>query len=408
MSARITRKLEKTKHPGIYKRGTRYVVVYRDPAGQQRKRAATTMAEARAIKDSVRTDISRGEYVPQTKQTLADYYATWIVSYLGRTKRGIRENTRADYAKQMERHVLPVLGRRKLAEIGPADITALAVRLTGNGLSASSVRLAIAPLKALLAVAFEQELIRRNPAANVRVAQPATQEDAADRVKALTAPQLVAVLEEIPDRWRPFYAFLAQTGVRISEALELRWRDVDFAAGKVAIHRRLYNGRVAPPKSKFGRRTVRLSPELAKQLWTLQQAPDDLVFCSATGTYLDQSNLMSRVLKPAAVRAGVGRWVKGQNGSRAESWVGHHTFRHTCATLLFMSGWNAKQVQVWLGHHSPAFTLETYVHLLPDDLPDLPPGWGNARATQATETGRNDGEAVKAETASTLAVAIAV
>jgi hypothetical protein len=25
---------------------------------------------------------------------------------------------------------------------------------------------------------------------------------------------------------------------------------------------------------------------------------------------------------------------------------------------------------MWLGHHSPAFTLETYVHLLPDDLPE--------------------------------------
>jgi hypothetical protein len=34
-------------------------------------------------------------------------------------------------------------------------------------------------------------------------------------------------------------------------------------------------------------------------------------------------------------------------------------------------GLNAKQVQLWLGHHSPAFTLATYVHLLPDDLPEV-------------------------------------
>ena len=38
--------------------------------------------------------------------------------------------------------------------------------------------------------------------------------------------------------------------------------------------------------------------------------------------------------------------------------------------MLFRHGANAKQVQVWLGHHSPAFTLATYVHLLPDDAPD--------------------------------------
>ena len=38
--------------------------------------------------------------------------------------------------------------------------------------------------------------------------------------------------------------------------------------------------------------------------------------------------------------------------------------------MLFRRGLNAKQVQLWLGHHSAAFTLDTYVHLLPDDLPD--------------------------------------
>jgi hypothetical protein len=38
--------------------------------------------------------------------------------------------------------------------------------------------------------------------------------------------------------------------------------------------------------------------------------------------------------------------------------------------MLFRSGADAKQFQVWMGHHSPAFTLGTYVHLLPDDSPD--------------------------------------
>jgi hypothetical protein len=41
-----------------------------------------------------------------------------------------------------------------------------------------------------------------------------------------------------------------------------------------------------------------------------------------------------------------------------------------------------------LGHHSPAFTLATYVHLLPDDLPDPDARVGN-RETRPTENGRN-------------------
>jgi hypothetical protein len=84
-------------------------------------------------------------------------------------------------------------------------------------------------------------------------------------------------------------------------------------------------------------------------------------------------------LKPAARRAGV-------------PWAGFHTFRHTCATLLFRHGLNAKQVQTWLGHHSPAFTLSVYVHLLADDLPDARfldgLTGGNTGATDSTETGR--------------------
>jgi hypothetical protein len=65
---------------------------------------------------------------------------------------------------------------------------------------------------------------------------------------------------------------------------------------------------------------------------------------------------MKRVLKPAAVEAGVGEWV------------GFHTFRHTCATMLLRSGWNAPQAQRLLGHSDPGFTLRRYVHLLDDDL----------------------------------------
>ncbi len=44
--------------------------------------------------------------------------------------------------------------------------------------------------------------------------------------------------------------------------------------------------------------------------------------------------------------------------------VTFHTFRHTCASLLFDDGRNIKQVQEWLGHADPAFTLGTYVHLM--------------------------------------------
>ena len=78
---------------------------------------------------------------------------------------------------------------------------------------------------------------------------------------------------------------------------------------------------------------------------------------SRDGALPQPANLLRRTVKPAAVRAGV-------------PWASQNTLRHTCASMLFRAGWNAKQVQTMLGHHSPAFTLATYVHLIPEDLPE--------------------------------------
>ena len=81
----------------------------------------------------------------------------------------------------------------------------------------------------------------------------------------------------------------------------------------------------------------------------------DLVFPSLNGGALSYANLRHRVLVPTAQEAGV-------------PWATFHTFRHTTASMLFDEGRNAKQIQRWLGHHSAAFTLETYIHLLSDEL----------------------------------------
>lgn len=68
-------------------------------------------------------------------------------------------------------------------------------------------------------------------------------------------------------------------------------------------------------------------------------------------------------------RSSLSSQVSTQSG--AIPWATLHALRHTFATRCFRHGCNVKQVQVLLGHHSAAFTLETYVHLMPEDLPAL-------------------------------------
>jgi integrase len=190
-----------------------------------------------------------------------------------------------------------------------------------------------------------------------------------------------------------FFRFLADSGLRIGEAVALRWGDVDVDAGLVHVRRRLYRGRIDRTKTKYGRRKARISDDVAGKLRTLRagRADDELVFPNGVGRYLNPGNVMSRVLKPAAVKAGLGVWVIANGRKRAESWVGFHTFRHTCATALFESGWNVKQVQLQLAHHKPPFTLDTYIHLMPGDLPAHPRSMaGNRLATRPAENARNE------------------
>jgi integrase len=406
----VSAPLVKTATPGIYKRGSRYVVVFRDPYGKQRKRSARTLAEARDLKSTLTADVARGEYRAVCKVTFTEYALEWMEHYGGRTSRGIREQTLADYKERLRRYAIPFFGRMQLAAIEPRDIKRFASYVAETGLACyrcrgdderrvrcracdgsgkrpgrmapNSVRLAIAPVKALLATAFEEGVVRANPAAGVRlVVEQASGDGEEEHVKALSEDELRRLLAELPSGWRLFFEFLAHTGLRIGEAIALRWSDVDLIRGRVTVERRYYRGTFDRPKSKYGRRTVPLSRGMARELDArslLVEDVDALIFASAAGTVIDSSRLMGRVLKPAARRAGV-------------PWAGFHTFRHTCATTLFRRGLNPKQVQVWLGHHSPAFTLATYVHFIADDLPDASflddvTGSGNTMDTSPTET----------------------
>lgn len=379
-------------HRGFYRERGRVYFRIRDPRGRRRWLTAATIKEAERKKLAAELDVARGEYRERSRETFASYAASWIETYTGRTARGVSETTRDDYRRRLEQDAIPFFNQTRLSEIEPQDVKAYALALAKQGKAPNTVRLAVAPVRALLATALEEGVIRSNPVAGLRLAQrrPETVdgEEHQEQVKAMSEAELTRLLAQIAadaPEWTLFFRVLAWSGMRIGEAIELRWKDVDLGERIVHVRRRFYDGRVGPPKSKYGRRRLRLPADLAKALWTYRGAAGDteLVFVSLDGRRQDApptrgarispSNLMRRVLKPAAVEAGLGVWVPDPDDGRklrAESWVGFHTFRHSCATILFRRGWNAVQVQRWLGHHKPSFTLDTYVHLLDEDVPE--------------------------------------
>lgn len=364
-------KLEKTGTPGVFRRHAgecarkgrcecSYVVVWRH-RGQQRTSTHRTLAEAREAKGQ----IAAGDRIPASKIVFHDHALGWVAD------RDLSSRTRETYRRDLERHVFPVLGRYRLAEVESRDIRELARKLEAKGLKASSIRGILAPVKASLSTAVEDGLIRWNPAREVRV-RAGKDTPKAKQVRSMTRTELGDVLGEIPDGQRLFFELLAHSGLRISEATGLEWRHVEFGATpKLLIRQQDCRGRVDGLKTPNSIRDLPLSPALARRLWALRRGrgATERVFLTDTGAPVSDRNLANRVLIPATERAGLGRTVTDPKGKEVwKTWITFHVFRHTCASMLFEHGRNIEQVSRWLGHADAAFTLRTYVHLMDDGM----------------------------------------
>jgi integrase len=366
------RRLRKTKTPGVFKRlgadGSviGYVCVFRS-AGRQRKRSARTYEEAKRIKRESETDRDRGELQERTTISFLGYLEEWVERYRGQGRRGFRENTRDEYRRLIRIYARPYFsGRLKLTELTAYQLARFLDWLAdeqeqGKPLSDRTIANIAIPIRAALATAKREGLIRHNPAQGLALPQRERLEAEGEEIKVFSREQLSAILAMAPERHRPLFELLASCGLRISEALALQrlHLQLDGPEPEVCVRRAIVRLRIEPPKSRHGRREVRLPPAVTASLRDhLTAQPDQdstaLAFPSEAGGPLDPGNLRRRVLKPLAVEAGA-------------PWAGFHTFRHTFASLHLAQGTNLLQLSRALGHHSPAFTLARYTHLLPGD-----------------------------------------
>ena len=229
----MSAKLERTRHPGIYKRGSRYVVAYR-LAGEQKRETTRTLAAARALKSARQADIARGEFHEASRIRFREYAEDWIDRYQGR-RRGFRESTREDYRILLRLYALPFfdqrLNQRTLAQITPSDVGRFVGWLceertrAGRPLSDSTVRNAVSVVSACLSTAVREGLIRHNPARDASLPhRPDVEQLEAEEVHPLTRQQLAAFLACVDPKHRLFFELMASTGLRISESVALQWR----------------------------------------------------------------------------------------------------------------------------------------------------------------------------------------
>ncbi len=361
--------LIKTKTPGIFKKpGARtrpYVVVFR-AAGKQRKETCRTMSEARAIKSAREADDARGEFLARSKITLRAYLKEWVETYHGNGRRGFREGTRVEYRRVLDLKAHKFFGERlRLVDVTPLHMAdyvrwlADPTKQNGRRYSDSSIANFVIPVRSALATAKRDGLIRHNPADGLALPNREQIEEDEDKAKSLSRAQLRALIEATPDDYKLLIETIASTGLRISEAIGLQRRDLRFEdelRPHIRIRRAIVRSRAEPPKSKHGRRKIRISRELAAKLDAHMAGVLDLsdgawVFASQIGGPLDADNLRARLIKPLMRQIGA-------------PWAAWHTLRHTYASLQIARGANIVQLSRALGHHSASFTLDTYIHLI--------------------------------------------
>ncbi len=397
-------KLDRTTTPGVYRRHVKgcngkrcecaYVAIWRHQ-GRQHKSTHRTLAEAREAQGAR----AAGDTRPASRELFEDYAREWIDTYRGRTARGLSERTRRTYRRDLDNWAIPYFRGRRLAAVEPPDVRGFVGNLEREGLRPSSIRAIVAPVRAMFATAVEDGTLRFNPTRGLRIANRASEDSEA---RALTRAELAGLLAAIPEDWRLPFELLAHTGLRISELIGLEWRDVDFGdRPRLRVRRQDVRGDVGALKTDYSRRDVPLSPGMARRLWALgaDEPGSARVFTSPQGFPLRYANVRRRVLIPATEAAGFGCFdAEGE----WRTWIGFHTFRHTCASLLFEAGRDVKQVAAWLGHADPSFTLRTYVHLMDEGIGDAAfldvAVGGNTGATDGPKTAGNATVARIAET----------
>ncbi len=320
------------------------------------RKTFATLAEARAWRSETQTGVRRGTLrapANMAVQEAADELVAGMKSGRVRNRSGdvYKPSAIRSYDAALRDHIVPRLGRTRLADVQHRDVQRIADDLLAEGREPSTIRNALMPLRVIFRRAVEDGDLTVNPCAHLRL--PAVR---GRRERIASPEEAQRLLAALPERDRPVWATALYAGLRRGELMALRWDDVDLAAGVIRVeHSYDDKGRVEiEPKSRAGRRIVPIVGALRDVLVEHKARQDrdgGLAFGSSAERPFVPSNLWRR-----AQRA----WKRA-----ALQPIGLHEARHTFASVLIAASVNAKAITTYMGHASIQTTYDLYGKLMP-------------------------------------------
>jgi integrase len=341
----------------LERRGSGYLVRWRDARGRKHQRYFADEDEARRFSASLSVGARAARARAGRHPTLGEYLLETLEA-----ADDLRATTRYHYRSLARKHILPPLGELPLPDVRATDLRQLLRNLKERGFSASYRTTVHSILSRTFRLALAEGLITTNPLAAV----PAPRAEPRAEVRPLEIREVESLADAILPRYRVPVLVMAYAGLRVGEVGALAMPSVNLLRGELRIRATVARagGRllISTTKTSAGRRTVPIPPflcrEIQKHIDAFGLAPDGRLFHTpGCNQHRDEYGLlhagsMHKPFRSARDRVGL-------------PWVTPHTLRHTYAALLIRTGTHPKVVQALMGHTNISVTLDIYGHLMP-------------------------------------------
>ena len=310
------------------------------------------------------------KHLPST-DTVRTYFTAWMKEYQFHK---LKPSSYDRLESTVVNHIFPYMGNMKVDKVTRNHIQGLVNQLYGEkNLSYSSIKKVYVALNACYKHALIDGTVLRNPCVGISLPT------ASERTK-----EVVSLSEEEVEQLRTAimnastsctyahaYLLILNTGMRMGEALSLKWEDVDFSNKTITItknnilsKKRDENGERLggyelrtqdSTKTASGNRTIPLNRSAEAALLELKK-----------GNHTPHVIVNSR--QHTVLPSNFERSFQGILKRAEMAPYGIHALRHTFASMLFSKGVDIKIVSKLLGHSSVKITYDTYVHLFEKDL----------------------------------------
>ena len=330
-----------------------------EAAGTREKKAEKLLSERL-------NEVHRGEYRERKGTMFRDFADQWFEECI--EAGDLKPSTGLFYRRNLDLHILPVFGGKKLLDLRLDDLQAFIASKRKDGSAASTVNGMVTTLTSVFKYAVRTGHLRENPASYIR--RPKRQYREMDF---LIPEEVRKFLRHIRPQSYALFLMAITAGLRRGELLAAKWGNVDWdrlqynIRETMAMPRKKEGPTFLEPKSVESKRPVDLTPTTMEALrkhrsWQAEEKlqagqeynDKDLIFCQGDGRPLDPDNLVKRVFKTTLKKAGLRTCLR------------FHDLRHTCASLLIAQGESPKYIQRQMRHASITTTLNVYGHLMPE------------------------------------------